>query len=70
MQPISLPSVQRILVNRHARNDETHPLVVDDLDDDSKLALGGTLVKEDHSADLDESLEVGGSLNRLEGRAR
>jgi hypothetical protein len=48
----------------------THPLVVDDLDNDSKLALGGTLVKKDHSADLDESLEVGGSLNRLEEEAR
>lgn len=45
------------------------PLVVDDLDDDSELALGGALVDEDDSADLDETLEVGGSLNRLGGSA-
>jgi hypothetical protein len=38
--------------------------VVDDLGDDSELAGRWPVVDEDHSADLDESLE-GGRLRRL-----
>ena len=32
----------------------TYALVVDDLNDDSGLALGGALVKENETADFDE----------------
>ena len=38
-------------------NNDTHPVVVDDLGDDSELASGGTLSEEDDTANLDETLE-------------
>jgi hypothetical protein len=45
--------------------------VVDDLDDDRELALRRALIDENDPADLDETLEVGGSLNRLgQGRTQ
>jgi hypothetical protein len=39
--------------------------VVNDLGDDGELALGGTLVDEDDSTDLDEPLEGGRSFDGL-----
>jgi hypothetical protein len=34
----------------------TYPLVVDDLDNDGGLALGGTVIDEEDTADLDEAI--------------
>lgn len=59
-------SIPSDLLSGQLRRGRTHPLVVDDLNNDRELALRRALVDEDDPADLDEALEVGGSLNRLE----
>lgn len=51
--------------NRPAKKRKAHPLVVNDLGDDGELALGGSLVDEDDSTNLDEPLEGGRSFDGL-----
>jgi len=49
---------ERLAGNRGIGSVDQDPLVVDDLDNDGNLALGGTVVDEDDTADLDEAVET------------
>ena len=61
------PSIRAciILVSLHAGSSSlcTHSVVINDLGNDGELSGEGTVVDENDSADFDESLEGGRSLN-------
>jgi hypothetical protein len=48
------------------RGGGTYTLVVNDLSNDGELAGGGSILDEDDSSDLNESLEGGGGFDGLE----
>ena len=48
----------------------THSVVINDLGNDGELSGEGSVVDEDDSADFDESLEGGRSLNLNEGSSQ